>query len=279
MALQVIIGAERGSDENVALPITVYDDAGADVSLTAAVAKAIENEQAVYFGNTTPQSYGLNQLAPDAWEITVNYGAVDLTPFPRPSPPAGGSIRYLFSYRAQAEFFKVAKNTRRSTGALDFKTGINVDLDANDVPRSQGMTAPPPTVTDRLEYQFSNGFITASYRNAVRQLLGKVNSNNFLDQPPGTMRFVEVNASVTSDDQVSIDFGFAYRPIQTVTISPGKSVTPETGHDIIWTFDPTGFFIQPGGEEVAAATPKDVYASRVFDFANFANFAFPTIPG
>ncbi len=201
------------------------------------------------------------------------------------------SAVYEFSYQAPSEHIYLALRTRSfGTNPPFFDNRIKCRYDGPDLVHD-GLDLPAGNTTNVWRLNVPRGFASTSYEMMVENMVGKVNATAFKGRPPGTMRFVQCQSSLTRGASLSMTWGFQYSPnigIMTVTYdAPFGSVTYDSGlpakkiddisgvskpgHWVAWNLDQKKLDLTAGKMVLEA---RAIYVQEVFEVADFNDLGF-----
>ena len=194
----------------------------------------------------------------------------EATEVPRPDV---SSSTYTFNLQVKSEvvFFSENRLQKIPANAPEVVGGrIGIEVDQTEG-RWSGIEIPSGPITDEISFEYPNAVIPQSYRDTVRSYAGAVNSDTFLNQPPGSMRLLSVNASVTSDDRQTIAFGFGNRENRTSVVVGSHTIASLDGWDFFWTYDKQTIVADAGTSmDIVFSEPQFVYVERLLARKTFA---------
>jgi hypothetical protein len=215
----------------------------------------------------------------DQWDATAQYGETEL----QSTPPASGAMEYRFNFQAQGgHFYQSLETVLFCTGdgcsadptevdAEDFHGAINVVNDGGKN-RCEGQQIDPPAETFTLAYYPVNAVVDAAYQTLVEGMCGCVNDDEFRGKPAGSLMLVRVSGGVRTNDDWSIEFGFAYIPNDTeIPVGPNITVDEKEGMDLLWAY-----YKPVKGDKELIKRPKAAYVERVWRRADFSLLGLPS---
>jgi hypothetical protein len=271
MSIYAYAEKETESPQSLTVPVFVVEDTGAALSRADARSNAITRAN-LYTGEVFagpglgPDTLTAVRLSYSSYRVTINYNQLSAGTI---TPTPSGSASYTFQFNAQpvTRLYSLETLARAPNSAPSMNGLLNVPYDGSAV---QPVTISPPPVTDRIEYSYPGGSISASYRTTVRNLMGRLNNGSFLGEAAGAFMFCECHASRRSDGDFSIAFGFAYDAGKTLTL--GTLTLNAPPHTYVWSqsepdFDPTN--------RVPLLKPRFAYAERIWQSGNFTALNLP----
>lgn len=280
MAIQTQYGKLSGTVESPLLPVTVWDDTGADLSAEVAVQQAQDAAPNELFSWPQHSDPSFDQINDHAWVVSIPYRPrVPSTPT---APPAGEiTVDYRMSYHAQSKY---VYNALECLGVYDTaglvagveRLKVNVQT-AGGVRRLIGMQCDPLPEVHSLAVVVPNAIVTAAYRASLDRLAGCFNISTFMGYAAGTVQLVRFDLTKRSDDDWHLSFGFGRQDVQTNVPFDGNDdgglyaviTVPELPpYAITWTIDRDVVADWDGTIERLADV---VIVQRVWDFGDFAD--------
>ena len=272
--MAIVVTQERVIGTSGTLTATYYvmDDGDPPASVSRAVAVPAATDQFFIDFALAHDEYNDEQQSDHSYRIDVTSAPQILSPL---SPPVVGSNVYTFNYRAVPELITKSLSTEQKAPETAPPTGglHNIQLNGTEA-KVVGTVVPAGPVTDRLTYQYPAAVISSTYRSTVQSLMGKVNSQLYLGQDPGTMRFVGCSAAVRTDSDQTIVFEFAFRPRRDVTLG-GLSLGTVDGWDFPWSYDIQELLDGAGGVKLVMPKPIHAYVDRLLARADFTTLGIP----
>jgi hypothetical protein len=221
-------------------------------------------------------SYSINHLGDDAWEVTAIYktlGADDeAQPFRRTrafdttggtqhmtqTPEASGEKRWGVDGEGDAPFANYA-----------------INADENGV---RGVDVIAPALQWSETYDVPSTYVTAAYIKTVATLTGTVNNGNFRTFAPGEVLFAGCTGSQQWDSEKGDSpWQLSYKFIASPNAGPGQSLpaincgtvtgVEKKGHEYLWVRYEDG--ISPDEHKAQIKKPKYVYVNKVYRESNF----------
>ena len=208
--------------------------------------------------------------------VTVSYKEVG-----EGEDPGGGSASYSFSFQATSAHVFLAKEHLRRYGVDEngsllpmddpkippYNGAINVEQESGGNKKAKGINLPVPPTTNTWNFTANSDVVNDTYQRAVENIMGSVNKFEFQGRPPGSLRFVSCNGSITSTEGIwNITFGFSYeKNVENLAIGDITGIK-KNGHELLWAYyenrnDTTSKNI--------ITKPKAVYIERMFDEEDF----------
>lgn len=225
-------------------------------------------------------SYSINHLGDDAWEVTATYktlGADDeATPFRRTrSFDTSGGTQHM----TQALDGAGTANGERRWGvdgpgaAPDAKNAINAD--ENGV---RGVDVIAPALQWTETYDVPATYVTAAYIKGVAMLTGTINNGNFRSFLPGEVLFAGCTGSQQWDSEKGDSpWQLSYRFIASPNAGNGQTLPPikcgditdieKRGHDYLWVRYEDAVSEDTHREQIKK--PKYAYVNKVYRDGNF----------
>ncbi len=207
------------------------------------------------------------------------------------SPTGGVEATYEFSYQAPSEHISLALQTLKyPSTAPSFGNRIKCRYDGPDLV-CEGLDLPSGNTTNVWRLNVPRGYVTAEYEALVESMVGSVNYTTFKGRPPGTMRFVQVQSTLTRSSSMSISWGFQYSPnIGDVTVNYGSPIgnvrynsglpaqtidgltnIKKPGHWLLWNLDEKKLDIT---NQKMVMQARAIYVQEVFPVADFNQLGF-----
>jgi len=283
MAIIVIRERQGGTSDTLDVDYYVFDNGNpaADVTRTTAITAALNrflSEEGLTFTDFNDE-----RISNHSWRINVTYSPQVL---PQPDIPSTGSAQYEFNFRAQVEEIWTSE-VLEVQGGVNGPDGVAATKDQFDGMMGfhalnggaqvvqEVLRIPAGPVTDRIVYQYSPATISSSYRSTVHDLMGTVNSAPYLGWPTECLRLVEVRASVRTNLDQTISFGFAGRPQKDRTFG-NFTFSNVPGWQHTWAY--SRVFIDANLQPVElTATVLAVFRHRVVAVGNFNQLSLPTV--
>lgn len=181
-----------------------------------------DNEVLSHAEANTPTTYDLmdrgkidvHELATDIWEVMVNYSREKNDP-KRETPP-GGTVEESFSIATTDEPVQHALTTIGTyPTAIDVAQAVKFNAISKQI---DGLSAPRPQSAFSISFTTPNGYISASYRNAIEGLAGKVNDATFRGRDAGEVLFRGVEGQQNSTGESRLTFHFEVKKNRTVSV-------------------------------------------------------------
>lgn len=179
---------------------------------------------------------------------------------------------YEFNYQAASEHLKIALAHRRYPDSslfdgTDFGNRINVRTDKHGNDITEGVDTPQGNTTNLYRLTVPRGWVKPAYENTVEEMMGSVNLYPFKGRPAGTMRFVQMQSSLSSKGELSMTWGFSYKPNKAYVDIEGITCDLIKGHEYWWVRD---LNILDDEHEVIQILPVRVYVDQLFPEADFS---------
>jgi len=240
MTVQITVEKETGAFDTPSLPVFVWQDTLADLSLGDAVT-AVD----AAFGGTIPSSVlgltndgnpGIRRLSKSAFQFTINYRSDTNKPS---KPPSVGEFRSGFNWRAPRKWLQFAPEVARfPSGAAPSHDLVNAVLDANSLNVKSGVWVEPPVANLTKTFSVAASTVTGSWVRSIAALMGHVNSTALTSgaYAIGEICLVSAVGSLVSNEAFHLDFGWSW--IQNVSDETRDQVTgvDYNGHDHVWDF-------------------------------------------
>jgi hypothetical protein len=211
-----------------------------------------------------PDSYSVEYLGDDAWQVTVNYvkeGADDPSqqnPLKRArSFDTGGGTTHIT---------QALSESRYGTGAPDMQGAIGVD--DNSV---AGVDVVIPALQWTETYDVPSQYVTQGYINTLANLTGTVNQGGFRGFAAGEVLFVGCSGSQEWDSERgdgpwSLSYKFTASPNASNLAVGSITVTTKKGHEYLWVR-----YEDAVESNTLIKRPKHVYVNRVYRETSFAS--------
>lgn len=278
MAILTQYGKLSGTFESPLLPVTVWDDGGADLALADAILAAQEAAPSNFLGWPQHSDPGFDQLNNHAYVVNIPYRPRATTPVT--APPVGEiTVDYRMSFQAQSKY---VYNALECLGIYDTagllagveRLKVNVQTAAG-VRRLIGMQVDPLPEVHSLAVVVPNAVVTADYRASLDRLAYCFNDATFMGYAAGTVQLVRFDISKRTDDDWQLSFGFGRQDVQTNVQFDGNNdaglyaviEVPEIPpYAIHWTVDRD---VVADWEGTVERLADFVVVQRVWEFGNF----------
>lgn len=240
MTIQIRVQKETGAVETPTLPVFVWQDTLADLSLIDAIT-AVD----AAFGTTIPSTVlglsndgnpGTRRLSKSSFEFTINY-RLDTN---KPSkPPSVGEFRSGFNWHAPRKWVQFAPQVASFPGgsppSLDV---VNQIVDANGFPTNSGVWLEPPVPNLTKTFSVDPATVTGPWVRTLAALMGHVNSASLTSAAYaiGEICLVQAVGSLISNEAFHVDIGWNWAP--NVSSENRGTVTGvnRNGQDYVWDF-------------------------------------------
>jgi hypothetical protein len=214
------------------------------------------------------ESYSVEYLGDDAWQLEVTYVKEGSEDPEEPSPlrrtrsfDTGGGTQHITQAEDETRFGPNAPNQQRAIG-----------VDGDSV---NGVDIVVPALTWTETYDVPHQFITDAYIKNLSKVTGTVNNATFRTFPAGEILFLGASGSQEWDsDKGEGPWNLSFKFSQSPNAGPGKTLPALTigsiagivkdGHDYMWV---------RYEDDVEANTlikkPKAVYVNKVYRRENF----------
>jgi hypothetical protein len=279
MALQSSIGPRTGPVDAMSVVITVWDDAAAEITESQAVERAQLDAPIDFFGINQDTNPSVDQLAPYAYDVTINYRYRQLANLRKPLPQETDTVR-----RRGGPFAVEPKDMLtylQPIGVYD-STGDVTDQHAstkwliNQVSpgfdyKEPGARISPLAPRRFLEYTAPAGLIDDDYIDGIEEMMeaGAFNDSSYLGRPAYTLQLVYFDFADRSPDDSILTYGFGYRAV--------KEDFQATSDIVIPTLRPTDYHYfganRDGFDPTTGAfqrIPRLVYVGQVWPTADYA---------
>jgi hypothetical protein len=249
MAVQTQYGKLSGTVEEPLLPVTVWEDAGADLAADVAIEAAQDAAPSSYF--SWPQ-YGVpsfEQLSNSAWVVNISYRPrVPSTPA---APPVGEiNVDYRMSFQAQPKYMYdaieclgVYDTDGLVSGLSRLKVNIQHVGGSNSV---IGMQVDPLPEVHSLDVILPGATLTAAYRKDLESLQYRFNDSGFMGYGMGELQLVRFEVQKRTNEDWRLSFGFGAGTTRTNVTFDGNTTTSDFAiitvdeippYAIAWTYD------------------------------------------
>jgi hypothetical protein len=225
------------------------------------------------------ESYSLEYLGDDAWQLEVTYTKDGSEDPEKPDPlrrtrsfDTGGGTQHITQAQPAPGFPEGEQ--RFSAGepaAPNMKGAIGVDSDSVN-----GVDIVIPALTWTETYDVPHRFITAQYIKSLSTLTGSVNDNTFRTFPAGEILFLGASGSQEWDEDKgdgpwNLSYKFTQSPnagqgqtLPALTIGNIQNIT-KAGHDYMWIR-----YEDDVQNDTLIKKPKFVYVNKVYRRADFS---------
>ena len=238
MAIQVLVEKDSGAIDTPSLPVFVYDDGGADVSLEDAI-DAIE----AVAGTTIPLSIlGLDndgnpsyrRTSKAAWEFTINYRSATNKPA---KPPEVGEYRAGFNWHAPRMWVQFAPEVAKFPGdTVPSWDIVNQSPDSNGSPSSSGVWLEPPVANLTKSFSVDPSTVTGSWVRSLAALMGHVNLSSLTGgaYPAGEICLVHASGTLISKEAFHVDIGWNWAQNVSGETRGEVDDVAYNGQDFVW---------------------------------------------
>lgn len=253
MATQTVVGKVSGAVGGVQLPVVVYDDGDATLSVSAALAAAEGAAPSTYGGLPQNGEPSLEQLSDWAWSVTINYSTGTVFAFQ-------STERYDFQVGAEVAEFDWATPVARFPGsAFDYQGFVSLGGGLDNF----GAVQQPGQRTLGRAFLLDASAVTASLVQTLTPLVraGAVNSVAVGAYPAGTLQVVEFGLSQISDQKYAGRIGWSYKPNVSGQTRGTITGISYNGHDFVYSvgkpkLDRTAGLVRAEGEAVYVVRPR-----------------------
>jgi hypothetical protein len=224
------------------------------------------------------ESYSLEYLGDDAWQLEVTYNKDGAEDPEQPDPlrrtrsfdTGGGTQHITQSQPTQAFPDGEQRFWQGNPAAPNLKGAIGVDGDSVN-----GVDIVIPALTWTETYDVPHQFITAQYIKNLSRLTGSVNNAAFRTFPAGEVLFLGASGSQEWDSNKGDGpWNLSYKFSQSPNAGPGQTLAALTigaiagiekdGHDYMWIR-----YEDDVQSETLIKKPKFVYVDKVYRRENF----------
>lgn len=273
MAIQVVVEKDQGTKEAPSLPVVVWDDTGAFLTLAAAQAAVDAAAGTIvpitYDGLPNDGNPGQQRLSKSAWRFTINYRLAGQRPN---RPPAIGDYRAGFNWRLPRKWVQFAPEVARFPAIARASGGIIAQVwDANMNPVSSGAWIEPPAPNLSATLAVAPATVTGSWVRSIASLMGVVNSVPLTGgaYQAGEIILVSAVGSRISDQSFLLDFGWNWTPNVSGETRDGVTGVNYNGQDYVW--DGLAPTLGPDVEPVIAWSIISTYVHRVRIYGDLAS--------
>lgn len=239
MALAHIIEKLSGSSQSWSLPIFVYDDGGASITLDDVVAHinaAVDIPTAIY-GMPDDGDPNLTQLSHSAWRITIKYRLATLRPL-RP-PLVGADQRIGFEFHLPRKYVRFAPEVGKFPSGVNGCRGIvNIVSNGHSLAKHSGVWLDPPPISFKTTLSVHPDDVTPSWARTIAAVIQAGCSNSSSMQAgayaAGELLIVHCAGAQISEKAVQIETGWNWK--QNVSDETRGEVTGVSydGQDFVW---------------------------------------------
>lgn len=239
MAIHHIFEKLSGSSQSWSLPIFVYDDTGAAITLDDCVThiNAAVDIPTSIFDMPDDGDPNATQLSKSAWRVTIKYRLATLRPI-RP-PLVGAGQRIGFDFHLGRKYVRYAPEVAKFPTEAPTKRGIvNIVQNGHSLAKHSGVWLDPPPVSFKTTLSVHPGDVTASWARTVAAVIqaGCVNSTSMQSgaYAAGELIIVACMGQQISEKAVQIETSWNW--IQNVSGETRGEVSGVSynGQDFVW---------------------------------------------
>jgi hypothetical protein len=267
MTLIAVVEKETTTLDSLSIPVFVYDDAEAFITESAAVSAAA-GEAATFTGFAAFDNFNTQRLSKHSFRVWILYQTRRLRPFPRAAPTlAVSNEQHNFSFVARPKTLAKSLSTlaKSPADAPDSKGLFHV---SNEQLGGRPVTVHPAPATDSYEWIYPAAPLPAGVRDAIRGMLGAINSAAFLGNLAGTMQFVGCTGRKRAENETSLHLDFGYLPFANHDFGDGIALNNISGHVYVWSRVEGSW---NDAKKVVVPKTYFAYAEQVWPTANFSS--------
>lgn len=266
MATQTQLGKITGSVDSVVQPVTVWDDAGASMLASDAVAAAVAAAPTTFFGSDQAENATIEKLNDSAYRIGIQYRAQEYRPLSR---LGAGEERFGFRFHAPRISRLFAPEIDVFPSGFPSMGGL-IDLRREGGgERLAGVVLDPPEANLHKTVGVAPATVTASLVRTLAGLMGHVNTTALQSgaYAIGEIMLVSATGQLVDDDLFNIDFAWSWK--ENVSGESWGDVTgvEYDGHDFAWPL--TKPYVDRD-DNLLGWEPRAVYVNRVHPRADLS---------
>ena len=224
MAVQTILEKGSGDTNSFTLPVYVYDDVGATLTMANAILAAEAAAPSQVIGIYQDGVPSVDQVKESVWRVQVRYSVGD-------AAKVFGTERDDYSAQAETLHVMYAPQVARFAGtAPDFAGMIQPGG------RELGATIPPGAQNLGKSLRMNIALFTPGYRKSLINLVraGAVNSTAIAGYAAGELQLVSLSAQQDGQVTYQVRLGWSYKPNVSGTTYGAVSGVSHQGHDFVW---------------------------------------------
>jgi len=238
MTIQIVVEKETGSFDSPTLPVFVWQDTGAHLSLNDALT-AVD----AAFGTSIPASVnsltndgnpGIRRNSKSSFQFSINYRPDTQTP---PRPPQIDETRASFNWHDQRRWIEFAPEVARFPGTAAPSRGLlNAKVDASSRIVTAGYYVEPLAPNLSMSLTVAVSTVSGSWVRSLAAVMGHVNSVSLTGgaYAAGEICLVTAVGSLTSKRAFTLDFGWHWKQNVVDEVRDGVTGVDYNGHDYVW---------------------------------------------
>lgn len=220
-------------------------------------------------------TYSIKQLVLGMYEFTLKYGApgsatqLDIGTL---SFSVGGGTQHITNSISKVDY----RDSTLLPSAMDFQGAIGVEVNSDGTnARVRGVEIYAPILEYSVSTQLLFEDVTTAYIDAVYNLCGKVNIQDFYGRPAKSVLFKGAHGQKKSSDRWELSFDFAYSPNMTNIAVGAITVAAKSGWDYLDIF----YIPQPRINNLKMMLPGQATVHQVYYSGDFSALGLGTYQG
>jgi hypothetical protein len=285
MAIKTKIGNLSGTLKSLSLPITVWEDTGAILSLDDAIAAADAAIPALLFGSLFPTGgTQVNRESRNVYKLSYSYEPPEENTPDEPEPPETGSLKrrgnastapkILFRFLAPVGVYDQTGDVTAQYSGLKWAALPTHSASMLESPIGSP-TVDPLQETRTLDFYIPDADLQDTYLDIIEGFVeaGAFNAGQFFGQPPATVQLVRYSLNERSKDDWELSLGFGRRLVQT-SVPIDDAITIPTLRACDYVYGVTRPKLVPG-TDVPQEVARLVVVGQAWPLADFGDLNLP----